>query len=182
MANLKFVNGDMLERAVKNIGTATDARYLKLADAYTATEIDAKLASVYKVKGSLAPAGLVAALLIAANEGNVYNITDAFTTTADFIEGAGAVHTAGSNVVVVEATAAGFKATEDTTAQDGKTYYADAEGTELDTQPTTGADISSESYFEAVEASYKFDVLPGVVDLATVTASEVDAITGAMFE
>ena len=55
-------------------------------------------------------------------------------------------------------------------------------GTELDSQPAEGADISSAGYFEAVEASYKFDVLPGVVDLATVTAAEVDAITGAMFE
>ncbi|MBQ8693623.1 MAG: hypothetical protein IJ520_10825 [Synergistaceae bacterium] len=182
MSNLKFVNGDMLERAVKNIGQATDARFLKLADAYTAAEIDAKLSSVYKVKGSLASEGLLASLLVAANEGNVYNITDAFTTTADFVEGADKPHTAGSNVVIVEATAAGFKATEDTTAQSGKTYYADAEGTELDSQPAADADISSEGYFEAVEASYKFDVLPGVVDLATVTASEVDAITDAMFE
>ena len=70
------------------------------------SDIHNKLTSVYKVKGSLAFSALTASLLVAANEGNVYNITDAFTTTADFVEGAGKKHTAGSNVVIVEATPA----------------------------------------------------------------------------
>ncbi len=68
-----------------------------------ATRIDNTLTSVYKIKGSLASSALVSSLLVAANEGNVYNITDSFTTTADFVEGAGKVHTAGSNVVIVNA-------------------------------------------------------------------------------
>ena len=40
--------------------------------------------------------------MIADNVGDVYNISDAFTTTADFIEGAGTKHPAGSNVVIVK--------------------------------------------------------------------------------
>lgn len=67
------------------------------------TAMNEKLSSVYKVKGSLAPAELVAALLVGANEGNVYNISDEFTTTADFKEGAGKKHTAGTNVAIVNA-------------------------------------------------------------------------------
>ena len=70
------------------------------------TELSNRMTSVYKVKGSLAFADLTAELLVAANEGNVYNVTDDFTTTANFIEGAGKKHTAGSNVVIVEATPA----------------------------------------------------------------------------
>lgn len=61
--------------------------------------IDAKVAGVYHPKGSIAFANLPA--LSSANEGNVYNITDAFTTTADFVEGAGHAHGAGANVAIV---------------------------------------------------------------------------------
>lgn len=63
-------------------------------------KINNTLTSVYKIKGSLASSALVASLLVAANEGNVYNITDDFTTTADFVEGAGKKHTAGTNIVI----------------------------------------------------------------------------------
>ena len=61
--------------------------------------INSKIASVYKPGGSVAFANLPA--LTAANEGFVYNITDAFTTTADFVEGAGKKHKAGADVGIV---------------------------------------------------------------------------------
>ena len=44
--------------------------------------------------------------------------------------------------------------TSDTTAQAGKTYYADATGTALETQPETGADISGAGYFEKLNNTY----------------------------
>lgn len=44
--------------------------------------------------------------------------------------------------------------TSDTTAQAGKTYYADATGTALETQPETRADISGAGYFEELNATY----------------------------
>ena len=70
-----------------------------IEDAYTKDEINGKIASVYKPAGSIAFADLP---ILAANVlGNVYNITDAFITTADFIEGEGKKHPAGTNVVVV---------------------------------------------------------------------------------
>lgn len=61
--------------------------------------IDAKLTSAYKAAGSVAFASLPA--LAAANMGKVYNITDGFTTTADFVEGAGKVYGPGANVAIV---------------------------------------------------------------------------------
>lgn len=106
MANKKKVTVDQLQTFSDGMTAANDARFAKASDTYTKAEIDAKNASVYKVKGSQAFAALTADLLVAANQGNVYNVTDAFTTTADFVEGAGKKHPAGSNVAVVEATAA----------------------------------------------------------------------------
>ena len=70
-----------------------------ITDAYTKTEVDGMISSVYKPAGSVAFASLPA---LSDNVlGNVYNVTDAFTTTADFVEGAGKSYPAGTNVVVV---------------------------------------------------------------------------------
>lgn len=62
--------------------------------------IDAKVTGVYKPKGTVAFANLPTAS--ASNVGFVYNISDDFTTTAAFVEGAGKAHKAGSNVVCVD--------------------------------------------------------------------------------
>lgn len=70
-----------------------------IADAYTKAEVDAKLTGAYKAGGSVAFADLPAA--DADHVGLVYNIKDAFTTTADFVEGADISYPANSNVVIV---------------------------------------------------------------------------------
>ena len=70
-----------------------------ITDAYTKGEIDGKVSSVYKPAGSVAFADLPAAA--EATLGNVYNVTDAFTTTADFVEGAGNVKINGVETPVV---------------------------------------------------------------------------------
>jgi hypothetical protein len=75
--------------------------------AYVKNEVDSKLSSTYKAKGSVAFASLPS--LIAANEGNVYNVTDAFTTTNDFVEGSGKSYPAGTNVVIVNTTGTTYK-------------------------------------------------------------------------
>lgn len=70
-----------------------------ITDAYTKTEVDGMISSVYKPAGSVAFASLPT---LSDNVlGNVYNVTDAFTTTANFVEGAGKSYPAGTNVVVV---------------------------------------------------------------------------------
>ena len=62
--------------------------------------IKAATTSVYKPAGSVAFSELPTPA--AANEGNVYNVTDSFTTTTSFIEGAGNKYPAGTNVVVIK--------------------------------------------------------------------------------
>lgn len=80
-------------------------------DYQTATEVEdainAKLGSVYKPKGSITFSQLPN--LTSDNEGNVYNITDAFTTTANFVEGAGKDYPAGTNVVIVKISGSTYK-------------------------------------------------------------------------
>lgn len=68
--------------------------------AQVSSAISSAIAGVYTPKGTVTFANLPAAA--ASNLGWVYNISDAFTTTASFVEGAGASYSAGSNVVCVE--------------------------------------------------------------------------------
>jgi len=58
------------------------------------------VASAYHHAGTKVVADLTSSLLVASNEGCVYNITDSGTTTADFIEGAGKPISEGDNVGV----------------------------------------------------------------------------------
>lgn len=69
-------------------------------DTEVQTAIDSALTSAYKAGGSKTFAEL-SGLNVAANEGKVYNVSDAFTTTADFVEGAGKSYPAGTNVAVI---------------------------------------------------------------------------------
>ena len=74
------------------------------ADVYTKQQTDDKISAaisaVYKPAGSTTFAALPAP---AANVlGNVYNVTDAFTTTDQFVEGAGKDYPAGTNVAIVQ--------------------------------------------------------------------------------
>ena len=69
--------------------------------------VDTTVTSAYKAAGSIAPAGVVSSLLVAANEGNVYNLSGTLTLDATsaalFVDGAsGDVITAGTNLVVVK--------------------------------------------------------------------------------
>ena len=71
-----------------------------LTPAQVNSAIDSKISSVYTPKGSIAFASLPTAA--EGLVGDVYNITDAFTTTAAFVEGAGKSYPAGTNVVCVK--------------------------------------------------------------------------------
>lgn len=84
----------------KGYDTATSVNS-KISQAKTDMQsaIDAAVASVYTPKGSVAFASLPA--LSADIVGDVYNVSDAFKTTADFVEGAGKDYPAGTNVVCV---------------------------------------------------------------------------------
>lgn len=91
---------------------ATSLSGYGITDAYTKSEVDNAIAaaasSAYHAGGSLAPAGVVAGLLVAANDSKVYNLTGALTLDATsaalFVDGAaGDVITAGTNIVVIDA-------------------------------------------------------------------------------
>lgn len=69
--------------------------------------VGAYLASALTYKGSVPFASLPA--LVAENKGHVYNITDAFTTTANFVEGAGHKYGAGQNVAIAEVSSGVYK-------------------------------------------------------------------------
>ena len=71
----------------------------KVADAKN--ELQNSLGSAFVPKGSTAFADLPTE---GRKVGDVWNVTDAFTTTADFVEGAGGKYPAGSNVVLVNVT------------------------------------------------------------------------------
>ena len=122
-----------LDDVTQGMAAKNDARFANKNDVYTKAELDGKIAAAYKAGGSKTAAQLTSALLIAENEGKVYNLDNAITTTADFVEGAGKSLPAGTNVAVVEAT----PAAGDTPA----TYKFDAlEGAEL---VATSADIQA---------------------------------------
>ncbi len=73
-----------------------------ITDAYTKDETEQKIKTaitgVYKLKGSVTFASLPTT---GQEDGHVYNVTDDFTTTDAFVEGAGASYPAGTNVVWV---------------------------------------------------------------------------------
>ena len=99
--------GDIATNAGNITKNANEIAAVKkdLADNYdTSTEVDqkiaAKISSTYKAAGSVAFAALPA--LAAAIEGNVYNISDEFTTTDDFVEAAGTKYPAGTNIVCIK--------------------------------------------------------------------------------
>lgn len=69
--------------------------------------VSSTLRGAYQVKGSATLATLPT--LTAANEGFVYDMSEAFTTTADFREGAGKAYPAGTNVVVASVGSNAYK-------------------------------------------------------------------------
>ena len=103
------VNGVALSVANKSVNVVIPAAKTALSeftndmnfqtDTEVEAAIDAKITSAYRASGSVAFASLPA--LTSANANKVYNITDGFTTTADFMEGAGKVYGPGANVAIV---------------------------------------------------------------------------------
>ena len=64
--------------------------------------INAALSSVYHVRGDLTCAELTSSLLIAANVGNIYEMSDAGTTSDLFIQVSGETIAIGDNVGIVQ--------------------------------------------------------------------------------
>ena len=84
-------------------GTSTNAQ----SGVAVKSAIDSAISSVYKAAGSIAYASLPTPAK--AVEGNVYNVTDAFTTDSRFVEGAGKSYPAGTNVVIINTSGTTYK-------------------------------------------------------------------------
>lgn len=143
--------------------TGIDANTVEDALVELKNKITSEISAVYKPAGNKAAAELVAGLLVEGNLGKVFNLTNDATTDSNWLEDAGKTVEAGTDVGVVAVDI--YVATEDQTAQEGKTYYADANGTALDNQPEAGADISAAGYFEK-SVGYKFNAFGKKVDLS----------------
>ena len=128
---------------------------------YTKTQVDAKISSVYKPAGSATLATLPT--LGASVLGNVYNMTEAFTTTADFVEGAGKQYGAGVNVVVVDIGDFSEVTPEAGDNPSTEGWYELVEGSYVLSEDT---EVDGEKTYYEYEASYKFDVMAGIVDLS----------------
>jgi len=117
---MEWLNGTLSKGYARlKIGTptedddATTKAYVegKVSGLQTADQVQAAISSaitgVYTPKGSIAFKSLPTAA--AGNKGWVYNVSDAFTTTAAFVEGAGHSYGAGTNVVCVDAGSGSYK-------------------------------------------------------------------------
>lgn len=83
--------------AIDALAAAMKAKHDELAEA-----IDTKVSKTYRPAGNIAAAGLVDTLLVEANLGKVYHLTDDATTTDKWLEGAGNTVVAGTDVGIVE--------------------------------------------------------------------------------
>ena len=103
--NVAALQNNKADKATTLAGYGITDAYTK-SQVYTKSEVNSKLSSAYKAQGSKTASGLTSALLVAANEGYVYNISDALTITDSnkslFVEGVKSSYPAGTNVVVVK--------------------------------------------------------------------------------
>lgn len=114
------------------------------AEKLVTERINQTLSTVYKPKGT-GPFLHLPTELDASMLGNVYNVKDAFTTDERFVEGPGKSYPAGTNIVVV-----------------------DSDTPEFDPSPEPDLSVISlapEVAAAAADNRYKFDVLPGFIDM-----------------
>jgi len=107
-ANNTVSLGSAAEATVEAQGVDSDTTTLPTTaqvKSYVDDSIASAIVGTYKPSGSVAFANLPA--LAASVLGNVYNVTDSFTTTANFVEGAGKDYPAGTNVIIVDIDATG---------------------------------------------------------------------------
>ncbi len=114
--NLEKVLSDLIDNAsadasvAKQVSTqnadAIENNIYSKAQTYSKTEVDDKVSAA--LTSAIVPKGTVAFASLPtpakANLGYMYNVSDAFTTDARFVEGAGKKYAAGANVYVVAVT------------------------------------------------------------------------------
>lgn len=132
-----------------NVETAITAKGYQTAENVDAkvnaakTELQNSIGSAFRAKGSSAFADLPA--LDDTTKGDVYNISEAFTTTDDFVDGAGKNLPAGTNIVAVAVTTGEGNNATTTMKWDALTGMIDLSGYMLKTDltPATNAEIDA---------------------------------------
>lgn len=125
------------------------------------------LGGAYKVKGSKAFADLPSVSTATVDDiGNVYNVTDAFTTTSDFIEGAGKKYPAGTNVVIVDASTVAYnEVTPVGTENPSEEGWYELDGTDYVLTEDETVDAGKTYYEKVTTEAYKYDVLGNFIDV-----------------
>lgn len=139
------------------------------------------LNGAYVIRGNSAFANLPTVLTKAMN-GFVYNVTDEFTTTANFVEGAGKKYPAGTNVVIADIGAVSYSAvTPEGTENPSTEGWYELDGTDYVLTTDTTVD-GSKTYYEAITAvNMKYDVIGEFVDVDAINdniQAVSDMITG----
>lgn len=153
------INADI---ASKIPSTATSSN--KLVDnSAMQSAISSAVSSAYHAAGTKTVAELTSSLLVAANEGNVYNITDSGVTTADFVEGAGKPINIGDNVGICQPTSGVYKF-------DLLSGFVDTtnEVTQNDTRPvTSGGVFSVIGALSSLTTTVKTNIVNAINELVT---------------
>lgn len=138
--NLGYQTTSQVETAITAKGYQTAANVDAKVNA-AKTELQNSLGSAFRAKGSTMFASLPAPA--SATKGDVWNITDQFTTTDQFVDGSGKTLPAGTNVVAVAVTAG------DTTVMkwDALTGMIDLSGYMRKTDITPASDAEIDALF-----------------------------------
>ena len=127
------------------------------------------LGGAYRFRGSVAFASLPATIT-PDMAGNVYNVTDNFTTDSRFIEGAGKEYNAGTNVVVTDLSTVAYNAvTPVGTENPSSEGWYEEVSTGVYERTADIAVASGKTYYEkVVTANVKFDVIASFIDFSDV--------------
>lgn len=106
-ANKIIVDTELSSSSTNPVQNKVVKSYVEQTVSQVQDAIKSAITGVYTPKGSIAFSSLPTAS--AGNKGWVYNVADAFTTTAAFVEGAGHSYGAGANVVCVDAGSGSYK-------------------------------------------------------------------------
>lgn len=128
------------------------------------------LGGAYTFRGSSAFAS-IPATPTAAEIGYVWNITDAFTTDARFVEGAGKDYPEGSNVAVADLSTYAAAVPVSDPAAEGL-YELNAAGKYV---PTADTQVEAGKTYYAKTEVIKYDVLAGFIDVDEIM-DRIDAV------
>jgi len=134
------------------------------------------LGGAYIAKGSKAFAELPSTRT-ADMVGYVYNVTDDFTTTADFIEGAGKKYPAGTNVVIVDASTTSYDAVSDPSGDPHAQGWYEEDGGVYTLTQDTEVQSGKTYYTKTVTPAYKFDVLGNFINVDAIM-NKIEKVAG----